>query len=156
MKKRIKKELAWFEEKKAVLDDAAGFWGFMKRMKLEGKTIADWFDVEYKKAFPDGTLAYLGYDHAQTTDVVNKRIVHLKNPDFGNPEWPLPTVRAKEWRQRLWALTDAIRKRRGSESGSSDYADLTDIGGIWLPLAVIEAFAIVGMSIPAAEGGFSF
>lgn len=82
LKKRIKKELAWFEEKKAVLDDAAGFWGFMKRMKLEGKTIADWFDVEYKKAFPDGTFAYLGYDHAQTTDVVNKRINRLKDPEF--------------------------------------------------------------------------
>lgn len=82
MRGRVAAELAWFEEKKAILDDAAGFLGFMKRMKLEGKTIADWFDVEYEKAFPDGTFMYSGYDHAQTTDVVNRRIVRLKDPEF--------------------------------------------------------------------------
>lgn len=35
LKKRVADELAWFEKKKAVLDDAAGFFGFMKRMDLE-------------------------------------------------------------------------------------------------------------------------
>lgn len=155
LKKRVADELAWFEEKKAVLDDAAGFWGFMKRMKLEGKPIADWFDVEFKKKFPDSTYGYLGWDHAQTTDRVNRRIAELKDPDFGSPEWPLPTVRAKEWRKRLWDLANEIRKRRNSEGGA-DYSDLADVGGIWLPIAAIEAFAIAGMSTPASEGGFSF
>ena len=128
LKKRVADELAWFEEKKAILDDAAGFLGFMKRMNLEGKPIADWFDVEYKKAFPDGTLAYGGWDHPQTTDVVNRRIGHLGNPEFGSPAWPLPTVRAREWQHRIRTLTDAIRKRRGSESEFVGYADLADVG----------------------------
>lgn len=35
LKKRVADELAWFEAKKAILDDAAGFFGFMKRMNLE-------------------------------------------------------------------------------------------------------------------------
>ncbi|MFZ3233313.1 MAG: hypothetical protein WA194_07520 [Patescibacteria group bacterium] len=156
LKKRVADELSWFETKKAILDDAAGFWGFMKRMKLEGRPIADWFGVEYEKEFPDGTLAYQGYDHAQTTTVVNKRIAMLGNPEFGNPEWPLETVRAREWWKRLKDLVYDIRKRRGTEGGSSDYSDLSDVGGIWLPASVIAAFAISGMSIPANEGGFSF
>ncbi len=156
LKKRVADELAWFEAKKTILDDAAGFWGFMKRMKLEGKPIADWFDVEYKKAFPDTTFGYLGWDYAQTINVVNKRIAVLGNPEFGNPEWPLETVRAKEWRNRLWSLVNEIRKRRGTEGGFSDYSDLSDVGGIWLPASVIAAFAISGMSTPADEGGFSF
>ena len=156
LRKRVADELAWFEEKKAILDDAAGFWGFMKRMKLEGRPIADWFDVEYRNAFPDGTLAYCGWDHPQTTDVVNRRIGHLGNPEFGSPAWPLETVRAKEWRHRLWGLVNEIRKRRRTEEGASSYSDLSDMGGIWLPASVIAAFALSGMSTPADEGGFSF
>lgn len=35
LKARIAAEIDWFREKKKILDDAAGFWGFMKRMKLE-------------------------------------------------------------------------------------------------------------------------
>lgn len=35
LKKRVADELAWFETKKAILDDATGFRGFMKRMNLE-------------------------------------------------------------------------------------------------------------------------
>lgn len=156
LKKRVADELAWFEAKKAILDDAAGFWGFMKRFKLEGEPIARWFDDEYKKAFPDTTFGYLGWDYVQTVNVVNKRIAVLGNPEFGSPEWPLETVRAKEWRNRLWSLVNEIRKRRSTEGGSSDYSDLSDMGGIWLPASVIATFAAMGMSTPASEGGFSF
>lgn len=98
----------------------------------------------------------MGYDHFQTTEVVNKRIALLGNPDFGNPEWPLETVRAKEWRKRLRNLANEIRNRRDSSEGGVDYSDLSDVGGIWLPASVIAAFAIAGMSTPAGEGGFSF
>lgn len=156
LRKRVADELAWFEAKKAILDDAAGFWGFMKRFKLEGEPIARWFDDEYRQAFPDGSFAYLGYDHFQTTEVVNKRITALANPEFGSPEWPLETVRAREWRNRLWGLVNEIRKRRNSEGGTSDYSDLTDAGGIWLPVSAITAFALAGMSTPADGGGFPF
>lgn len=88
--------------------------------------------------------------------MVNGRISMLGNPEFGNPERPLETVRAKEWRNRLRELANEIRKRRGTKGGSSDYSDLSDVGGIWLPASVIAAFAISGMSTPADEGGFSF
>lgn len=156
LRKRVADELAWFEAKKAILDDAAGFWGFMKRFKLEGEPIARWFDDEYRQAFPDTTFGYLGWDHVQTIHIVNKRIAVLSNPEFGSPEWPLETVRAKEWRNRLWSLVNEIRKRRGTEEGASGYSDLSDVGGIWLPASVIAAFAIAGMSTPVGEGGFSF
>lgn len=88
--------------------------------------------------------------------MVNGRISMLGNPEFGNPERPLETVRAKEWRNRLRGLASEIRKRRGTEEGSPDYSDLADVGGIWLPASVITAFALAGMSTPADGGGFSF
>lgn len=156
MHNRVRAELAWFEEKKAVLDDAAGISGFLKRGKLEGKPIADWFDVEYRKAFPSGTLEYTGYGYSQTVDVVNRRIALLKDPEFGSPSRPLLTAWAKTWRSRLEDLAGEIHKRIPSEGVRPDYSDLVKSDDIWLPDSVITAFAIAVLSTPADEGGFSF
>lgn len=156
LQNRVRAELSWFEEKKAVLDGAAGISGFIKRGKLEGRPIADWFDVEYRKAFPDGTFEYLGYDYPQTVDAVNRRMELLKDPEFGNPSQPLLTLRARAWRNRLDDLVGQIRDRRPSEGIRSDYSDLMKSDDIWLPIPVITAFALAGMSNQTGADGFSF
>lgn len=102
--------------------------------------IIRWF-AEYKAAFPDGDLCYGGYDHLQTSHVVDKRIRTLENPEYGSPSRPLETVRAKEWYVRLHSLIKNIKRGRAESGGTSDYSDFVDMGGIWLSSAVIMAFA---------------
>lgn len=152
LKTRLDREIAWFEEKKAILDGASGFWKFYQRSKLEYESIPEWFGKEYRTKFPDGNFWYGGHSHAQTTETVNARLAALRDPSFGRFPRPLMTNRGKEWRSRLSDLVNVARNRRSVDSES--YADLRDSGGIWLAPSAIAAFAVIGMTSSAEAGGF--